>query len=52
VADGAALGAAVRRLMGDDSARERMAEAAARLHQENQGATARTLERIAEFLEV
>ena len=51
VADRDELGAAVRRLIGDDAARSRMAAAAARWHQENRGATARTVEEIARFLE-
>lgn len=50
VADPSALGEAIRRLMGSDSERSRMANAATHWHRENQGATVRTVAEIARFL--
>jgi 3-deoxy-D-manno-octulosonic-acid transferase len=52
VADAPALRAAALRLMRDEVTRSRMATVAANWHIENQGATARTMEKIAEFLKV
>lgn len=51
VADAGALQHAAARLMADEGARSRMAAAAARLHLESKGATSRTIEEIARFLE-
>jgi 3-deoxy-D-manno-octulosonic-acid transferase len=51
VADAASLRATALRLMRDEARRSRMATVAANWHIENQGATARTIEKIAEFLE-
>jgi 3-deoxy-D-manno-octulosonic-acid transferase len=51
VADAASLRATALRLMRDEARRSRMATVAANWHIENQVATARTIEKIAEFLE-